>query len=259
MTVSMARKGLPALILAMSASAWLVMWQLGDSPWGHWLHSHVAAGSGGARTTNAALRLGSTFVASWIVMTTAMMLPTILPLVEMFQRLTAARPDRVRLAASLIAGYLAAWAVCGVLVFAATLGLQALAPVALATNSSLVTASLFVTAGGFQFSKLKYACLEKCRSPLSFLTARWRGTHQQWHSFRLGVEHGVFCVGCCWALMLLMFAVGAVNLLWMLALAGVMAIEKNMPWGRQLSAPLGIVLLISGVAIAIVVALPLFA
>jgi predicted metal-binding membrane protein len=184
-------------------------------------------------------------------MTTAMMLPTTLPLVEMFQRLTAARPDRVRLTASLIAGYLLAWAVCGVLVFAASLALQAIAPVALATHPGLVAAALFVTAGAFQFSKLKYECLDKCRSPLSFLTSRWRGMHHRWHSFRLGVEHGVFCVGCCWALMLLMFAIGTVNLLWMLALAGVMAIEKNMPWGRRLSAPLGVVLLITGIAIAI--------
>ena len=247
LTFDAARKGLPALIVAMSASAWLLMWRLGDSPWGHWLHGHVGAGSDAA----AAVTLGTIFVAGWIIMTTAMMLPTTLPLVEMFQRLTAARPDRVRLTASLIAGYLSAWAVCGVLVFAASWGLHALAPAVWTTNPRLVAAGLFVTAGAFQFSKLKYECLEKCRSPLSFLSSRWRGTHHRWHSFRLGVEHGAFCVGCCWALMLLMFAIGTVHLLWMLALAGVMAIEKNMPWGRRLSAPLGVALLIAGVAIAV--------
>ena len=152
---------------------------------------------------------------------------------------------------SLIAGYLVCLDGLRRPRVAASWALQASAPAWLAGNPRYAAAGLFVLAGGFQFSRLKYQCLDKCRSPLSFLTSRWRGTQHGWQSFRLGVEHGVFCVGCCWALMLLMFAFGAANLLWMLALAGVMAIEKNMPWGRRISAPLGVVLLTSGLAIAL--------
>jgi predicted metal-binding membrane protein len=246
MTLDATRKGLPALVMAMSAGAWLVTWRVGESPWGHSLHSHT-----GATAATGAVAFGALFVVGWIVMTTAMMLPTTLPLVGMFQRLTAARADRVRLTAALLAGYLCAWTVFGVLVWFASWTLQTVLPDWLAGNSRFVTAGLFVLAGGFQFSKLKYQCLDRCRSPLSFLTSRWRGTDHGRQSFRLGVEHGVFCVGCCWALMLLMFAFGAANVTWMLALAGVMALEKNMPWGRRISAPLGVVLLASSLAIVL--------
>ena len=75
---------------------------------------------------------------------------------------------------------------------------------------------------------------------------RWQGNHQRWQALRLGIDHGVFCVGCCWALMLLMFAVGAGSLLWMMILALLMAVEKNVRWGRRLSAPVGAALLAWG-------------
>jgi predicted metal-binding membrane protein len=107
-----------------------------------------------------------------------------------------------------------------------------------------------VLAGLYQFAPLKYACLDKCRSPLSFITEHWRGSHERTQAFRLGIRHGLFCIGCCWSLMLLMFAVGAGNIGWMLVLGAVMAIEKNLPWGRRLSKPLGVVLVLWGVAIA---------
>jgi predicted metal-binding membrane protein len=79
--------------------------------------------------------------------------------------------------------------------------------------------------------------------PLSFVMERWRGRRQRWHAFVLGVHHGAFCVGCCWALMMLMFVVGTGSVGWMLVLGAIMAVEKNMPWGRKLSAPLGIALI----------------
>src|SRR5262249_27217787 len=110
-------------------------------------------------------------------------------------------------------------------------------------------AVLLAAAGLYQFSSLKYACLDKCRSPLSFLTSRWQGGNKSVQSLRIGIEHGLFCVGCCWSLMLLMFVVGTGSLIWMLLLGVVMALEKNMPWGRRLSAPLGAVLLAGAVVI----------
>jgi predicted metal-binding membrane protein len=108
-----------------------------------------------------------------------------------------------------------------------------------------------LVAGGFQFSRLKYRCLDKCRAPLSFVMEHWRGRHDRRNAFVLGIHHGIFCVGCCWALMLLMFGVGVGNVGWMLGLGAVMAIEKNLPWGRKLSAPVGAALLACGALIAL--------
>ena len=112
-----------------------------------------------------------------------------------------------------------------------------------ARHGWVLGAVTIAVAGAFQFSSLKYRCLEKCRTPLSFVIERWRGQAQGRQAFVLGAHHGLFCVGCCWALMLLMFAVGTGSLGWMLLLAAVMAIEKNVRWGRRLSAPLGVALL----------------
>jgi predicted metal-binding membrane protein len=110
-------------------------------------------------------------------------------------------------------------------------------------NPWAISAIIFVTAGIYQFTPLKYVCLDRCRSPLSFVTEHWQGRQEQMQSFQLGIHHGLFCLGCCWSLMLLMFAVGAGNIGWMLALGAVMAVEKNMPWGRRISKPLGVALL----------------
>ena len=110
----------------------------------------------------------------------------------------------------------------------------------LESNFWVIGAGTLLLAGAYQFTPLKYHCLDKCRSPFSFIASRWSGGNELVQSFRLGIDHGVFCVGCCWTLMLLMFGVGAGSLGWMLVLGSVMAIEKNMPWGRKLSTPLGL-------------------
>jgi len=86
---------------------------------------------------------------------------------------------------------------------------------------------------------------------MSFIAGHWTGKNDMRQSFRLGLDHGLFCVGCCWSLMLLMFAVGAGNIGWMLVLGTIMAVEKNMPWGRRLSKPLGILLISSGLIITV--------
>ncbi len=90
---------------------------------------------------------------------------------------------------------------------------------------------------------------------MSFVTEHWRGSRERSRSFLLGAHHGLFCVGCCWSLMLVMFAVGLGSLGWMLALGAVMAVEKNVSWGRKLSAPLGAVLIWCGLALGAVAVL----
>jgi predicted metal-binding membrane protein len=104
----------------------------------------------------------------------------------------------------------------------------------------MVGAAVLAAAGLFQWSALKYRCLDQCRTPFVFVGARWHGTSPASDAFRIGLDHGIFCVGCCWALMLLMFVVGTGNVGWMLALAAVMAAEKNFPGGRRLRTPLGL-------------------
>ena len=108
----------------------------------------------------------------------------------------------------------------------------------------LVTPGLLLLAGLFQFSALKYRCLEKCRSPLGFVLSHWRGQNRRQDAFRLGWASGVFCVGCCWALMLLMLISTVQHLALMLGLGLVMAIEKNVRWGRRISTPLGVALIL---------------
>jgi predicted metal-binding membrane protein len=106
-------------------------------------------------------------------------------------------------------------------------------------------------AGVFQFSALKYRCLERCRTPFGFVNAHWQGRRPYTESLRLGAAHGLFCVGCCWALMLVTFVVGMGNVGWMLALAAAMAAEKNLPIGARLRTPLGVGLIAWGIGIAV--------
>jgi predicted metal-binding membrane protein len=194
------------------------------------------------------------YVLGWVLMTTAMMLPTAMPLLRVFGRLVGRRADAGRLLAIAIGGYLSVWLGFGVAAHLFGLALVALAQRSLwlTFNGWAIGAALLFVAGLFQFSRLKYLCLDACGAPLGFVATRWRARRPALESFQLGVEHGLFCVGCCWALTLLLFAVGTGSIGWMAALGGAMAIEKNAPWGRRLARPLGVALLTCAVAITAV-------
>ncbi len=144
----------------------------------------------------------------------------------------------------LIAGYLGVWVAFGAAAHLADWILHELVERNswLEANAYVIGAGTLLLAGAFQFSRLKYRCLDKCRAPLSFVMEYWRGSHDRRNALFLGVHHGLFCLGCCWALMLLMFGIGVGNIGWMLSLGMIMAVEKNMPWGRRLSRPLGTIL-----------------
>ncbi len=235
---------------ALIALAWLVLVIWGQSPYGRFLRHESLADTSLADGPLLALA----FVAGWTLMTVAMMLPTSLPLVTLFRGLVRRRADRRRLVLLLLAGYLGVWTLFGVLVHLADLGLhQVVARIDwLAANAWVIGAGTILLAGIYQYTPLKYHCLDKCRSPLSFVVEHWRGRQERWQAFRLGVHHGIFCLGCCWTLMLLMFAVGVGNLGWMLVLGTVMAAEKNLPWGRRLSVPVGMVLLVWGISLILI-------
>jgi predicted metal-binding membrane protein len=171
----------------------------------------------------------------WSVMMTAMMLPSAAPLILLYG--AAVRRSVQRTARwhtyALAAGYLAAWTAFS---FVAT-GLQrALASLLLLTpmmeaGSSRVTATLLVVAGVYQWTPLKHACLRTCQSPVGFLMGRWRAGWSG--AFRMGLEHGSDCIGCCWALMLLLFAGGVMNVVVIAALTAWVAFEKLAPFGRR--------------------------
>ena len=220
--------GIPAPAAVAIATAWalaLAAQASGRSG----LLSHDWLIEGGLPIADAfAIHLGA-----WQVMVVAMMLPTSLPLLRMFG--TAAdrqeHPDRAM--AALLGGYVIVWALFGIAAFGADVGLHAAidASAPLASLEWAIGGLTLAAAGVFQFSSLKDACLKQCRHPGVFLFRYYqRGSGG---AVRLGVRHGVFCVGCCWALMLIMFAVGVANLLWMAVLTAIMVHEKTRPRGRD--------------------------
>jgi predicted metal-binding membrane protein len=256
--------GFLALLAGLVALAWLALWVWSGSPYGRYLDhggwtqiglaGAICRAVPGAEVAFPLL----VHVGGWVLMSAAMMLPTTAPLLAIYRRLAARRNDRRLLLLLVVAGYLAAWSVFGVAAHLMDAALQSLVQQSLwlMLNGWAVGAAVLALAGLFQFSALKHHCLDRCRSPFSFAVEAWRGPAPRVQALRLGWRHGVFCVGCCWALMLLMFVVGMGNLGWMLLLAAVMAAEKNLPWGRRLSAPVGVALLAGGAAMAFVALVP---
>jgi predicted metal-binding membrane protein len=247
------------LICGLIALAWLTLALWAQSPYGRyldhgqWLQVGLAGELCRAVPGGTVLLPGVLYVGGWLLMMVAMMLPTTLPLLAMFSRLTQDRADRGQLMTLVILGYLAIWGGFGVIAHLADMALHAVAAgsVFLTFNGWMIGALVLALAGGFQFSALKYRCLDKCRTPFGFVNEHWRGDAVRRQSFLLGVHHGIFCVGCCWAIMLLMFVVGTGSVGWMLLIGAAMATEKNAPWGRRLSAPLGIGLLAASAVIVV--------
>ncbi len=237
-----------ALLVALIAVAWMSLWVWGQSPYARFL-DHEAL----TELTGEDVTLLVFFVAGWTLMIFAMMLPTTLPLMAMFHKMVRDRPSHFRLVGLLVLGYLAVWSGFGVLIHVADVlvheGAERISW--LESNYWAIGAGTLILAGVYQFTPLKYHCLDKCRSPFSFIAGHWSGGNEAVQAVRLGADHGLFCVGCCWSLMLLMFGVGAGNIGWMLVLGSVMALEKNMPWGRRLSKPLGVTLIVCGAIVTL--------
>lgn len=239
-------RGRAALVVSiglLAAAAWLVLWLSAATPYGSLHHHHL--GHHGPPPAS----LAAVFLAGWTVMTVAMMLPTSVPVLAILHTIARRRPNRSVLVGLAIAGYLTTWAAFGAIVLAAALVIQAAASPWVERYAAYGAPAGLLLAGAFQFSSLKYRCLDKCRSPFTFVVSHWGGRRPYWDAFRLGAAHGLFCVGCCWALMLLMFAVGAGSLVWMFVLAAVMAVEKNVSWGRRAARPVGVALLAWGAAL----------
>jgi len=187
------------------------------------------------------------YVVAWGVMMAAMMLPSALPMVGLYaatQRGASALARAVAIAA-FAATYLGLWAASGLPIYVFGLALMALTPPAVAH----VTAGVLVIAGVFQLSPLKLACLRRCRSPLGFFMGHWRGG---WRGgLAMGWAHAWYCLGCCWALMVVLVAAGAMGLPWVLSIACLVAAEKLLPAGEWIARVSGLALVLLGVAVAL--------
>jgi predicted metal-binding membrane protein len=181
----------------------------------------------------------------WAVMMAAMMLPTTMPMVSVFGSLNRSRGEVGRTVA-FVAGYVALWTAFGAAAMAAQWMLQTkglLSPM-IVSISPVLSAALLLVAGVFQFTPLKQACLGACRLPLGFLLTDWRAG--LWGAARMGVRHGLYCLGCCWGLMALLFVGGVMNLLWIAALTLLVAVEKLAPKGEILAKALGALMIGAG-------------
>lgn len=251
---------LPLLMMALALAAWLALAWWSAGPYarfvghGGWGDAETFAALCRAVPQGALVVPALLHALAWVLMITAMMLPTTIPVLAMFQRLVRERRDRARLLLAVLAGFFVAWMGFGLVAHAADALLHAAVagnPV-VAAHAWAFGAVVLAGAGVFQFSALKYRCLEQCHTPFAFVTGRWHGRAPAREAFRIGIDHGLFCIGCCWALMLMMFVVGTGSLALMLVLALVMAAEKNLPWGRQLRVPLGGALLAAAVVVVAV-------
>ncbi len=194
----------------------------------------------------------------WFVMMIAMMLPSAAPMMMIYTRVYAQGQRQGQIAggrapiAHFAAGYLACWLAFSAAATALQFAFESAGVVDgmwMWSVSRTLTAGLLAAAGLYQFSSLKRACLDHCRSPASFLSQNWRPGSLG--AFRLGLVHGAYCLGCCWSLMLLLFAGGVMNLLWIAGLSVVVLLEKLAPFGAGLRTPIGAVLIASGLWLAI--------
>lgn len=169
------------------------------------------------------------FLPVWVGMMAAMMFPSVGPTALLFSAMSAGRHRAGKTAVPtwmFLAGYLATWGVCGVAAYLVSLAVPAvgMSSPGLRTLSPAVGGAILVLSGLYQWSPLKDVCLRHCRSPLGFLLHSWRDGYAG--ALGMGFQHGAYCVGCCWSLMLVLFAVGLMNLGWMVLLSAVIFAEK---------------------------------
>ena len=209
------RVGLVAFLFVVAAVGW-------------WLTARWMDGMDGGPWTD--LGTFAWFLGVWVVMMAAMMFPSVAPTVALYSRLTKSRSPALPLVFT--SGYLLTWGAVGALAFGiAIAGGQVTANVlAWDRAGRWVAGATLIVAAVYELTPLKDVCLGKCRSPLGFLLGSWRDGPRG--ALRMGTRHGAWCVGCCWALMAALFALGVMSLVWMAIVAGVIALEKLVPWRR---------------------------
>jgi predicted metal-binding membrane protein len=245
------RLALVALLFALAAAAWWIsavrmggmnagMTAMGRSGTGA-IHPHAMGSMGGhamgsmsgrAMAGQLGNELGTLgwFVVTWIVMMAAMMFPSLAPTVALYARVTRKRgSDRALLFAG---GYLLVWGIAGAVAYGLFEAGRSLFGRDLAFDRAggAVAAGVVALAALYQFTPLKNACLARCRGPLGFILGCWREGRAG--ALEMGARHAFWCLGCCWALMAALFALGIMSLAWMAAVAALIALEKTLPWRR---------------------------
>jgi predicted metal-binding membrane protein len=193
------------------------------------------------------------FVGVWVTMMAAMMLPSAAPFVLLFDRVSRERARRGRSFVPtwvFVAGYLAVWTVYGLIAYG-LYRLIAEADFAFLTwdeQGPYVAGGALVAAGLYELTPLKHVCLRHCRTPLHFVLHGWR--EGRLGAFRMGLEHGAYCVGCCFGLMIILFALGVMSVVWMAVLAGLIFAQKVLPFGERLTWAFAALFVAAGIWVA---------
>jgi predicted metal-binding membrane protein len=225
-----AQLGLVAVLFALAAAGW----------W--WTAGQMRGMDNGPWTGLGTL---GWFLGVWVVMMAAMMFPSVAPTVALYSRMSKSR----LLPTAFTAGYLATWAVAGLVAFGIGLvGRQAVGgDFAWEQAGRPIAGATLIAAAVYELTPLKDVCLGKCRSPLGTLLGSWR---DGWSgALRMGLGNGAWCVGCCWALMASLFALGVMSVTWMAVVAGLIAFEKTIPWRRTATYGTALILLALGVLV----------
>jgi predicted metal-binding membrane protein len=195
------------------------------------------------------------FVTTWVVMMAAMMFPSIAPMVFMYARIQRGKRER-RLPVvtggtpAFVVGYLITWTTAGLGFYGLIAAVRALDLGVFSWNQAgrYVAGGVIAAAGLYQLTRFKMTCLTKCRDPFMFLLTSWRAGRMG--ALRMGIDHGFWCVGCCWVLMAALFALGVMSIGWMAFIAALIAIEKLLPWKLAANRGIAVVLLVLGVSVA---------
>lgn len=231
-----------AALLALAAASWAILL------WQSTIMDNMAMGL--TMGMGAAL-----FLAIWVTMMVAMMFPTAAPMILMFARVQRDRRQNGRAFVPtwvFVSAYLLIWTLFGVLAYAGAVWIEALAHQVpwLMANAARIGGGVLVLAGLYQLSPLKRSCLAKCRTPLDFVLSSWREGYSG--SFRMGLEHGIYCLGCCWLLFVIFFPLGMMNVAAMAVVTILIFAEKSFPMGHRIAQVAALLLIAYGVLVIVV-------
>ncbi len=238
------RKLILGVLLILAAASWAVLiWQSAAM-------NSQAMGMGLTMGMSTGL-----FIAIWVVMMIAMMFPTAAPMILMFTTVYAGKKQTSQAFVPtwvFVSAYLLIWTLFGLVAYPLALGAEQLAGQSmwLMNNAPRIGGTLLMVAGLYQLSPLKHRCLAKCRTPLQFILGSWHDGYGG--TLRMGLEHGAYCLGCCWLLFVILFPLGVMNIAVMALLTVLIYAEKSFLIGRQISQIAGVALIVYGVIVIFV-------
>lgn len=245
--VARQRNAILITLLGLAGAGWIVILNQANQPAGVAMHMDTGMDMDGAIGPDLTMgRSWPLFLFMWVAMMVAMMFPAAAPMVVMYGRMRRSDPASVAL---FTGSYVVLWFAFGVLAYLLSAMVESAASDSewVATNWGRVGGALLILAGLYQLTPLKDICLRQCRSPLSFVMTRWR--NGRGGAVRMGVAHGLYCMGCCWLLFLILIPLGVMNVAAMVAVALVVFAEKVLPHGRGVGTATAVVLIILGVAV----------